>query len=308
MRLEDFDLNLLVVFDAIGRERSVTKAAGALGLSQPAVSHALTRLRWLLKDRLFVRSTHGMVPTPRASEIAASVHGAIAQLRSAVEFEAFDPALSRQTFSIAMSNFAAIVIAAPLAAACAEKAPYVRLVMRPSGTLDTDALLDRGLLDLAIGDMNGRRSRGEPLLQDRYVAVMRRGHPNADGPLPASTYARAAHLRISSTDEDVRFVDRELASRRLSRTIDLEAPYLSAGGILASSDLIAVVARRIAVELCDVRPLTWRDLPFPSPPLCVGVMWPEIYKGKASHAWLRTVVAGVAMEAGSCRLLAGPSE
>src|ERR1700722_10418129 len=101
MTLESFDLNLLVVFDAIERERSVTRAANALGLSQPAVSHALTRLRWLLKDQLFVRSPDGMVPTPRASSIVLPVREAILQLRSALQLEVFDPAIASQTFSIA---------------------------------------------------------------------------------------------------------------------------------------------------------------------------------------------------------------
>jgi DNA-binding transcriptional LysR family regulator len=297
MRLESFDLNLLVVFEAVERERSVTKAAHALGLSQPAVSHALTRLRWLLKDQLFVRAPGGMIPTPRASDMIAPVRQAIVQLRSALQLEVFDPATASHGFSIAINNFAAIVFAAPLAAYCADHAPNIRLVLRPSGTLDTHALLERGVLDLAIREMDSdARGRTQLLVEDRHVAVMRNTHPDTGGRLTLTAFARSAHLKISSVDEDTQFIDRALAERSLSRSIGLEAPYLSAGSILAASDMIAVMAKEIAEELCAVRPLIWKKLPFDSPPIRIGMMWPDIYDAKPDHRWLRGVVQKLVTE------------
>jgi DNA-binding transcriptional LysR family regulator len=291
MRLESFDLNLLLVFEAIERERSVTRAANSLSLSQPAVSHALARLRELLKDQLFVRGPAGMVPTPRAAEMAGPVRQAVVQLRSALKFEVFDPATATDTFTIAMNNFAAIVVAAPLAASCAQRAPHLRLVVRPSGTLDTQALLERGVLDLVIREIDdGLRGRTQLLIEDRHVAVMRRNHPDAIGRLSVAAFAHSAHLKISSVDENTRFIDDRLAERRKSRTIPLEAPYLSAGAILAASDMVAVMAHSIAQELCSVRPLVWKDLPFETPPIRIGMMWPDLYDRKPSHKWLRGVV------------------
>lgn len=291
MRLRSVDLNLLLVFEAVDRERSITKAADLLNLSQPAVSHALGRLRILLKDQLFVRSSSGMEPTPRARDMAGPVRQAVVQLQGVLDPESFDPASARQTFTIAVNNFAAIVLAAPLAALCAARAPNVRLVMRPSGTLDLDALLHRGVLDLAIGDVAGDDlTNAKRLIMDRYVAVMRRGHPKAKGRLSASAFAGSAHLAISSIGEDMSFIDREMARRRLSRSIALEAPYLAAGAVLAGSDMIGVVARQIALDLCTVRDVTWKELPFDVPPIWIGMKWPRIYDGKASHKWLRSIV------------------
>ncbi len=307
MRLESFDLNLLMVFEAIERERSVTGAGSALNLSQPAVSHALTRLRRQLGDRLFVRSPAGMVPTPRASEMVGPIRQAIVQLRSALRLESFDPATSRQTFSIAMNNFAAIVLAAPLAVACASRAPNVRLVIRPGGTLDTEALLGRGVLDIAIRAMGeGGRGRSRLLLRDRHVAVMRRGHPRAAATLTMAALAGANHLKITSVDEDDRFIDRKLAQVRLSRAIVLEAPYLAASGVLGASDLVAVMAQRIAAELCRAAPLVARPLPFRGPPIQIGMMWTDIHDDKPGHGWLRALVQSVADE--SAAVDPGPDE
>src|ERR1700738_1686307 len=148
-RLGAIDLNLLVVFDAIMMERSVTRAGQRLGLSQPAISHALTRLRHMLKDELFVRSPSGMMPTPRAEQLATPVRIALDGLQQSLEPDHFDPAEDTTTFRIAVDNYAAIVLVAPIAAYVARIAPGVRLDFRPSGTLDVLEQLDRSELHLA---------------------------------------------------------------------------------------------------------------------------------------------------------------
>src|SRR6267142_3632497 len=150
-KLAALDLNLLVVFDAIMRERSVTRAGQRLGLSQPAMSHALTRLRHMLKDELFVRSPNGMMPTPRAEELAAPIRMALDGLQQSLEPVQFDPAKAATTFRIAVDNYAAIVLVAPIAAHVAKIAPAVTLEFRPSGTLNIPELLDRSELHLALG-------------------------------------------------------------------------------------------------------------------------------------------------------------
>src|SRR6476660_119970 len=135
-KLGAIDLNLLVVFDAIMRDRSVTRAGQRLGLSQPAMSHALTRLRHMLKDELFIRSPNGMMPTPRAEELASPIRMALDGLQQSLETVQFDPSKATATFRIAVDNYAAIVLVAPIAAHVARNAPGVKLDFRPSGTLD----------------------------------------------------------------------------------------------------------------------------------------------------------------------------
>src|SRR5437763_813290 len=150
MNWRAFDLNLLVVFDGLFREGSVTRAGKRLGMSQPALSHALNRLRYLLKDQLFIRTPGGMVPTPRAEQLARPLRHALAQMEPALEPETFVAAQTNRRFSIAINNYAAIVMAAPLVGAVSAAAPLVQLDLRPSGTLDIFDRLDRGELDLGI--------------------------------------------------------------------------------------------------------------------------------------------------------------
>src|SRR6266849_10735070 len=206
MNLATFDLNLLLVFEAILRERSVTRGAEALNLSQPAMSHALNRLRWMLKDQLFVRTPAGMMPTPRAEQLALPVRKVLDELRLALEPETFNPSTTERWFTIAVNNYAAVVLAGPIVAECSVLAPCLRLSLRPSGTLDLPDLLDRGELDLVISaiDAPAERFASQVLVEDRYVAVMRRGHPAAQGKLDTKRFAALPHLVISSSGEDLR--------------------------------------------------------------------------------------------------------
>jgi len=128
-----FDLNLLIVFDAVMQDRSVTRAGSRIGLSQPAMSHALNRLRHMLKDELFVRTPDGMVPTPRAEALAQPLRNALSEMQLALEPAAFDPAAADRRFTLAVNNYAAVVLAPPLVAAVSAAAPAVRLDLRPSG-------------------------------------------------------------------------------------------------------------------------------------------------------------------------------
>src|SRR2546427_10557814 len=141
MNWRAFDLNLLVVFDGVMHERSVTRAGKRLGMSKPALSHALNRLRYLLKDQLFIRTPQGMVPTPRAEQLALPLRQALADMQRALEPETFVAAQANRRFSIAINNYAAIVRAAPLVAAVAAAAPPPPPRLRPSGNPHAFALL-----------------------------------------------------------------------------------------------------------------------------------------------------------------------
>lgn len=293
VKLGAIDLNLLVIFDAVMQDRSVTRAGGRLGLSQPAMSHALTRLRNRLKDDLFVRSPNGMVPTPRAEELALPIRQALEDLQQSLEPTRFDPAKAARNFRVAVDNYAAVVLVGPLAARIIKTAPGVTMVFRPSGTLDLPVLLDRGEIDLAIGPFEGQGERfsRQPLLQDDFVVMLRKNHPAASpGGLSMEKFAALSHLIFSSSGYATDFVDRALAKRKLKRQIGLRAPFLSGENILLASDMVATVRRRLAVEIARRSPLVIRPLPHPSPIVETAMLWPRRLDNQPAHRWLREVV------------------
>jgi len=294
-----FDLNLLVVFDAVMRERSVKRAAQQVGLSQPAVSHALTRLRHMLKDDLLVRTPAGMAATPRAEQLAGPVRHALGEMQLALEPEAFVPARAERRFAVAVDNCAAIVVAPALIGAAASAAPGVRLDLRPSGTLDVEDLIDRGELDLAVGPFTADRERfiARPLFEDAFVAALRRGHPGARRPLTAEALARLPELEISSSGDDTGFLDRWLAERGLARRIAHRAPYLSAARLLAETDLVAIMRRRVAEALVASRELRTVELPCPSPKVVTAMLWHRRLDAHPAHRWLRGLIATAAADA-----------
>jgi DNA-binding transcriptional LysR family regulator len=287
------DLNLLVVFDAVMQERSVTRAGQRLGLSQPAMSHALTRLRHMLKDDLFVRSPKGMVPTPRAEELALPIRSALDGLHHSLEPPQFDPFTTARNFRIAVDNYAAFVLVAPFVARAAKIAPQVKLDFRPSGTLNILDLLDRDELDLAIGPFaeQGERFSHQPLLQDKFVAVLRKNHPAAGTrELSVEKFAALPHLEISSVQHATDFIDEAIARWKLRRRIALRAPFLSAVQILLTSDMVSIFPRRMAEELVRYRPLVIRRLSHLSPIIEIAMIWPRRLGNQPAHRWLRNIV------------------
>lgn len=287
-----FDLNLLVVFDAVMQERSVTRAGGRIGLSQPAVSHALGRLRHMLKDELFVRTPEGMVPTPRAEQLAGPLRRALNDMQLALEPETFVPEEASRRFEIAVDNYAAVVLAPGLLARVVRSAPGVRLDLRPSGTRDVPAMLDRGELDLAIGtfDEPGERFALATLLEDSFVLAMRPDHPALAERLTPSDLAGLRYLDVSSSGEDGHLLDQWLATHGLSRNIAHCAPRLSAAAILATTDLVVVLSRRLAERWARLYGLSFRELPFSSPFVAAGMLWHRRFDNQSAHRWLRNLV------------------
>ena len=296
VRLAAIDLNLLVVFDAVMRERSVTRAGRHLGLSQPAMSHALARLRHMLKDDLFIRGPRGMAPTPRAEELAVPIRQALDGLQQSLEPTQFDPAEARRTFRVAVDNYAALVLVEPLVARIGAAAPGMMAEFRPSGTLDIVDRLDNGDLDLMIGVVGplGARFSRQSLLNDGFVAVMRDDHPHAAAEsLSAETFAALPRLDLSSVHVPIDFVDQALAAEGFTSRAALRVPFVSAAGILAASDRVAVFPRRMAVELARFRPLCPRPLAFASATFEVAMLWPKRLDNQATHRWLRDMVVAV---------------
>jgi DNA-binding transcriptional LysR family regulator len=295
--VRNLDLNLLQVFDTVMRERSVLRAADALALSQPVVSHALNRLRHAIKDHLFVRTPTGMIPTPRAEQLALPIRKALNDLQLAIAGDSFEPATAERRFVIAVNNYAAVVIAGPVIAASHAQAPKLRLSLLPSGLLDLTDKLDRGELDLVISarEAEAERFASKVLIEDRYVAVLRRGHPALKPRLTMTSLAELKHLAISSSGEDISFVDQALKSRNAQRSVALDVPYLSAGAVLVQSNLVAILGRKLALEFRRAHPIKIRQLSFEAPPLRSVMMWHRRFDDQPAHRWLReTIVAAAA--------------
>jgi DNA-binding transcriptional LysR family regulator len=277
-KLGAIDLNLLVVFDAIMRDRSVTRAGHRLGLSQPAMSHALTRLRHMLKDELFVRSPTGMMPTPRAEELATPIRIAPEGLQQSLEPVQFEPSEATRTFHIAVDNYAAIVLVAPIAARVAKIAPGVTLDFRPSGTLDVLQLLDRSELDSALGRFGaqGERFSLKRLLQDQFVVVHRKGHPAAQvREFSTEKLTTLPQLEISSAQFGPDFVDPGPGRSKPATRPAMRAPFLSAAQILATSDLVSVLPLNVAKSMIKSHHLAFHRLSRSPKPIEAAMIWPR---------------------------------
>lgn len=296
MRLRNLDLNLLLVFDAVLRERSVVRAADSLAISQPAVSHALNRLRHALKDKLFIRTPAGMSPTPRAEQLALPVRKALNELQLAVEGDTFDPSTAGRLFTIAVNNYAAVVAVGPILAAVRAQAPAVRLSLVPSGTLNLTDRLDRGELDLALSGraIDGERFASQQLIGDRFVAVLRSGHPALRKRLTAGALAELGHLGISSSGENLDFVDAFFKARKSARLVASDVPYLSAGAVLVQSNLVAILGRKLAIEFRRAYSIEIRELPFEAPVLHSVMSWHRRFDDVPAHRWLRSTIIGAA--------------
>jgi DNA-binding transcriptional LysR family regulator len=285
-----FDLNLLVIFDAVVQEKTLTRAGQRLGMSQPAVSHALARLRHMLKDELFVRTPDGMRPTPRAERMIEPVRAALQELQVTLEADEFDAAQSSRSFTIAANNYAARAVVPALARTVASLAPSVVLDVRPTGMLHVLDQLDGGEVELALSTLTdgGDRFKCVGLLEDEYVAILSKDHPMAAEPeLSIEVFANLPQIDITSSGEDAHFIDDALADRGLARLLTTKVPLHSLILMLIGSKAVAVVPRRVAADLVAICPLIMRPLPFPSPRVTLSMIWHRRLDNHPAHRWLR---------------------
>ena len=288
----DIDLNLLVVFDAVMQERTLTRAGQRLGLSQPATSHAIARLRATLQDDLFIRTPEGMQPTPRAQQMAEPVRDALRVLRVSLEPEAFNPALSTRSFTLAVNNHAARAVVPPLTELVASLAPGVILQTQPLGRLNVFDQLDQGV-DVALTSLidGGERFKCVRILEDDFVAVLDRDHPASRvASFTPELLAEIPHILITSGGGETSFIDEELESRGLARRIAVGVPMLSVVLMLVGSDRVAVLPRRVAMGLARVCPLLFRELPVPSPRISLAMIWSRRLENLPAQRWLRETI------------------
>lgn len=306
------DLNLLRVFDEVMAERSLTRAARKLSLTQPAVSNALRRLREALGDDLVRRSGAGVAPTPRALALWPEVHAALQALQNTLAPSGFDPARAVNSFVLAMADATAATLMPALVAIIQAEAPQVSLRVVPLTTRDPRRLLEDAQADLAVGyfpallaDLAVREQGGEAvsfehrrLYVGEYVCVMRRDQPLASGPLTLSRYCAARHLLVSFSGRPWGFVDEALAAVGRKRRIVLTVnQFFTAGRVVASSDLVTVLPRHFLRETGMREALVTRPLPFEVPPVHVEALWLRSRGGDAAHAWLREALLRASAQA-----------
>ncbi|MBM7063189.1 LysR family transcriptional regulator [Pseudomonas sp. UL073] len=264
MNISNFDLNLLRVLDALLRERNVSRAAERLALSQPAVSNALNRLRELLDDPLLVRAGRSMQPTPRALSLEAPIRAALAQIEQSLSgAEQFDPARSRQRFSIAMTDYAELLCMPHLLSELAEQAPGISLAIQQLDPQLPAEALDKGDLDLAVGRFESlpERFTRQPWMSDNLCLVARRDHPLLREAPDLERFLQLRHLWVHG-GQTRGMVDQWLGAHGLRRDIHYTTPnYLQAAHIAASTDLVVVLSTRLAEQFTALLPLSRHALP-----------------------------------------------
>src|SRR5262245_12918032 len=247
--LRTVDLNLLVVFDTVMAERSVTNAAERLRLTQPAVSHALSRLRALFKDPLFVRTPSGLEPTPAAAWLGGRIGAVLNDIDVILTGnEEFQPAQSTRQFTIGMSDYAAFVHLPELTRRLQAGAPTVHLVVRNTSRAQGIGMLDEGEVELIVGNFPKppNRIERELLFKEGFVCACRNGHPALGRRLDFSAYLAQSHLNVSLRGDQTGYVDEVLARKGQRRRVVLTAGhFLTAPWIVASTDLVAPEPARL---------------------------------------------------------------
>lgn len=292
------DLNLLRVFDAVMTEQNLTRAAGRLAMTQPAVSNALKRLRDSLGDELVIRTAHGVKPTPRAETLWPSVRRALAELEEAVSPTVFDAGQADDTFRMAMSDGSASLWLPKLVRIIDREAPGIKIRMVPLTTRDPRAQLLRGDIDLAIGFFPGVVSqlatmpdtpvRHEQLYSGQYVCVMRKGHTLSKEKLTVDNYCEASHLMVSPSGRARGLVDDALMTLGRERQVRLTVnQFATAGRVVNNSDLIMVIPHHLIEATGMTETFIVKALPFPMPDVNVDMLWHERDNRRAAHKWLR---------------------
>ncbi len=283
------DARLLMAFEALIEERSVTRAALRLGLSQQGLSGILQRLRDLFDDPLFVRESRGISPTPRAEALAPKVKAALLGLQQLLEAEDFDPAEAEGTITVAASDYALNVVLTPLFRPFRAQAPRVRLAALPLVTTTLGQQMRSGQIDLAltIQAFTPPNLHWATLLSERYLCAMRRDHPAARETLDLDAFCTLEHLLISPNRGDFTgTTDEALAAIGRQRRVGLVIPsFTVAGDILEQTDLIAVLPERLIQGMN--RDLAVYEPPVPVPGFDLIAVWPPRLNEAPLHRWFR---------------------
>ncbi len=294
MDLKDVDLNLLVVLHQLRTQRRVSRVAEQLGLTQPAVSNALARLRGVLGDELFVRTGGGMVPTPFADQLAGPVAEALGLLQAAMNQQrSFDPATSARRFVIGMTDIGEIYFLPRLMQELARKAPGVSVSTVHDTTVDLKDEMEAGHVDLAVG-LLPQLAAGfvhRHLFRQRYVCAFRAGHALDKRKISLREFCAAEHLVVVSTGTGHGKADELLARAGITRNVKLRVPhFVAVGHLLRDSDLVATLPERLAENVAEPFGLAYVAHPARLPEISINLFWHTRYHRDPASQWLRAVI------------------
>lgn len=298
VKLRGVDLNLLTVLGALLRTASVTRAAAELGMSQPAVSRALGRLRALLNDPLLARGPGGLTPTPRALALAPRVQALLGEAQALIAGAPFDPARLEAVMRVAATDHQTLLLLPRLMPRLAARAPGLGLRVVPM-TGQTGEELAAGRLDLAFAvaqDGLAGSLRQRALYRDRFVTVLRQGHP-ALMDWSLARFCALDHILVSVTGGGLGATDRALAARGLSRRVALWLPHFHAAlRMVAETEMTVTLPRSLALDQAEALGLVLVEPPLETERFTIAALWPEALDADAAHRWLRAQVMEAARE------------
>lgn len=288
------DLNLLAVFQEVYRERQISAAARRLGLTQSAVSNALARLRRTFGDELFVRTAHGMQPTPFAEQVAEPVGAALAQVALALNQRSrFDAATSTRRFTIAMTDVGEVYFMPALIERCRALAPRVQVSSVRAGSIALKEEMETGRVDLAIGafDDVSEALYQKLLFRQPYVSMFRSGHPLARGAVTLKRFVAAEHLLVDSGESPYPRINQLLEKAGIGAATRFRVPHFTAVPyIVGGSDLVVTVPQKLAERAAAPFGLKWIKPPVALPTLQTNMFWHRRYNQDPGSQWLRALV------------------
>lgn len=291
----DIDLNLLVVFQEVFQEKQISAVAKKLGLSQPAVSNALARLRRSFGDELFVRTALGMQPTPLAEQLAEPIGAALAQVSLALNrHEHFDAGASRRAFTIAMTDVGEVYFMPVLVDKCRQFAPQIQVRTVRASSLDLKAEMEAGRVDLAIGafdNLSGALYQRR-LFKQNYVSMFRIGHPLAAAKMGLKDFLAARHLIVASMESPYDSINQSLEKAGVRAAAQFSVPhFVAVPYIVSTTDLLVTVPQKLAERAAAPFHLQYVKPPLRLPSLQTNMFWHRRYNQDEGNQWLRGFIA-----------------
>jgi DNA-binding transcriptional LysR family regulator len=289
------DLNLLVVFHETFQLRNVSQVAKRLGLSQPTVSNALSRLRKTCGDELFVRTGQGMQPTPYGQRISEPIAYALSNVAQALnEEERFDPAISQRRFVIAMTDAGEIHFMPAVMDLCRRIAPHISISSVRANAINWQQEIETGHIDLAIGAFAdvGEGLYHRKLFSQNYVTMFRRGHHFSEGPVDMKSFLAAKHLLVTSRESPYDQINARLEKAGIARSVNFTVPHFTAVPyIISTTDMVVTVPKKLAEQACVPFALAFIVPPLRLPTLHTNILWHRRYNQDKGNQWLRELIA-----------------
>ncbi|MEX2124494.1 MAG: LysR family transcriptional regulator [Woeseia sp.] len=298
-RARNIDLNLLKIFNSIYCEQSISKAAQMLCVSQPAVSNALKRLRELYNDPLFIRTSDGMRPSPRAQELVHPIQEALRQLDKALSIDAeFRPETSNRTFTVALTDYGEFYFLPRMLRQLADEAPGVEIICLPHPGATMAVELKAGSVDL-VWDwvrIDDPEYHIEVVFDDPGYCLVRTNHPEIHGELSLDQYLAAEHVALRPTRLHHPRIERALERRGLHRKVVAEVSHLTViPGVVAQTNLIATMPKRLAELYAEMMDLQVLQNPVYDDAVIVYQMWHDRFEHDEGHKWFRNLTRQITM-------------